>query len=474
MPRNLLQMLIAIALATAGLAAGAWWLFAGHAPDEADAATLFGEMLTLALVVAAGFLAAGVAVQALLVAPLRRRLGELGDLGATGRALPAARLAGLDDFEAPLRRIAEALERQRQGPAEGAAADTAQAQLEAILRDLSEGVVVCNFEHQVLLYNRVALWLLGRGGVPLGLGRPVTAVLDEAALLPAVAELRASPRAATRSLILATAEGARLDARLTLTRDAAGRSLGYVLTLASKAEAPPPDDIEPRPEFYDFDLFHRPLEDAALLDTPLAELAYVVFDCETTGLRPEAGDRLVSIGAVRVVNGRPLRGESFAELIDPGRPIPPASSRIHGLTDADVAGAAPAAEVLRRFHDYARGAVLVAHNAAFDMTFLTREAADGDIRFEQPVLDTLLLSAVLQPHQMEHDLDSLVRRFGIGLPPAERHTALGDARATAEVLVRHLALLEARGATTLRAAIELERRSPHRGWRSAAPEPGTG
>ncbi|HMQ72879.1 MAG TPA: exonuclease domain-containing protein, partial [Rubrivivax sp.] len=145
-----------------------------------------------------------------------------------------------------------------------------------------------------------------------------------------------------------------------------------------------------RPEFYDFDLFGASESQHALDDRPLAALSYTVFDTETTGLDPAGGDKIIQIGAVRIVNGRLLRAESFEQLVDPRRTIPAAGIPIHGIRPEMVVGQPTIDRVLPAFHDYARDTVLVAHNAAFDMRFLQLEEAATGVRFDQPVLDTLL------------------------------------------------------------------------------------
>ena len=207
-----------------------------------------------------------------------------------------------------------------------------------------------------------------------------------------------------------------------------------------------------RPEFYDFDLFRSSPATRALEERRLRELAFTVFDTETTGLEPSAGDEIIQIGAVRVLNGRLRRAEAFEQLIDPRRPIPRASIPIHGIEPQMVRGQPTIEQVLPAFHAYAQDTVLVAHNAAFDMRFLELKEAAAGVCFDQPVLDTLLLSAVVHPMQASHRLEAIAERFGIAV--IGRHTALGDAIVTAEVLLRLIPLLEAKGIQTLAQARE--------------------
>ena len=213
--------------------------------------------------------------------------------------------------------------------------------------------------------------------------------------------------------------------------------------------------VESRPEFYDFDLFHRAGEDRASDDTPLASLAYTVFDTETTGLRPSEGDEIIQIGAVRIVNGRLLRHENIDQIVDPQRRLRPEGIPIHGITEEMVRGQPTIAAVLPQFHAFCEGTVLVAHNAAFDMRFLQLKEDRLGIRFTQPVLDTLLLSAAIHPNQESHKLEAIAARLGIAI--IGRHTALGDAIVTAEVFLRMLPALADMGIRTLgqaRAAAE--------------------
>ncbi len=204
---------------------------------------------------------------------------------------------------------------------------------------------------------------------------------------------------------------------------------------------------ESRPEFYDFDLFRASEQSRALDEHPLAELTYTVFDTETTGLSPSQGDEIIQIGATRIVNGKLLRQESFEQLVNPGRGIPPASIPIHGITPAMVAGQPTIDEVLPAFHAFAQDTVLVAHNAAFDMRFLELKQKRTGLVFDQPVLDTLLLSALIHPNQASHRLEAIAERFNVTV--IGRHTAMGDAMVTAEVFLKLIPLLAERGIHTL-------------------------
>jgi DNA polymerase-3 subunit epsilon len=221
------------------------------------------------------------------------------------------------------------------------------------------------------------------------------------------------------------------------------------------AGARPALGIESRPEYYDFDLFSHDGAARDLRDRKLAELTYTVFDTETTGLAPSAGDEIISIGAVRIVNGRLLKNEAFEQMVDPHRPLDPASAKIHGIDPSALSGQPRIEEVLPAFHRFCEDTVLVAHNAAFDMRFLELKEKSSGVRFEQPVLDTLLLSAAVHPDLEDHRLEAIAQRLGLDV--IGRHTALGDALLTGDVFLRLLALLGDRGIATLGEALDASR-----------------
>lgn len=131
---------------------------------------------------------------------------------------------------------------------------------------------------------------------------------------------------------------------------------------------------------------------------------------------------------------------------------------IHGLTPPMLAGQPGIDEVLPLFERFAEDTVLVAHNAAFDMRFLQLKEAQTGIRFIQPVLDTLLLSALVHPGE-GHSLDQIAARLGVRV--IGRHTALGDAMVTGQVLLKLIPLLADRGIHTLRQAREASRKTAY-------------
>ncbi len=202
-----------------------------------------------------------------------------------------------------------------------------------------------------------------------------------------------------------------------------------------------------RPEFFDFDLFGQADPRPEVAHRLLSELTYTVFDTETTGLNPSGGDEILSIGAVRIVNGRLLQDESFEQLVDPHRSIPVASIRIHGIGPDMIKNRPGIDKVLPLFHRYATDTILVGHNVAFDMRLLQIKESSTGVKFTNPVLDTLLLSSVIHPAQNDHTIEAIAERLGVSI--VGRHTAMGDAVATGNIFLKMLPLLAETGILTL-------------------------
>jgi DNA polymerase-3 subunit epsilon len=170
---------------------------------------------------------------------------------------------------------------------------------------------------------------------------------------------------------------------------------------------------------------------------PLIAADVVVVDVETTGLAPDQAT-IIEIGAVRL-SGAQVTGEFFS-LVNPGTPIPPDITDLTGITDSMVACAPSAAVGLSAFLAFSRGAVLAAHNAPFDLAFLTSGCRASGLAWPPvAVLDTAVLARLLLGQDQVADcrLSTLAGYFAVAATPC--HRALADAQATAEVLLGLLA-----------------------------------
>ena len=325
-----------------------------------------------------------------------------------------------------------------------------KARLTALLTEIPVATVLVGPSGQIVLYDGQAAEVLAQLGVP-RLNAQITEYFDTKSLGAAVSKLG---RTGMDVQFTAQSQDGTQSFDTKLKPMDGG---GYLMVIDSQTLDISPDAA--RPLVYDFDLLEqrRGAAEMDILDQPLSSLCFSVFDTETTGLLPHKDD-VVQLGAVRVLNGRIIEGELINQLVDPGRPIPPASTKVHKVTDAMVRGQPDIHTVAKRFHDFSREAVIVAHNAPFDMAFLHRHAKDTGVTWDHPILDTVLLSAVLFGASERHTLDALCDRLSVTIPTELRHTALGDARATAEVLVKMLPMLDARGLITFGQVIEETRR----------------
>ncbi|WCR12356.1 3'-5' exonuclease [Paracoccus stylophorae] len=351
------------------------------------------------------------------LAKATRRLSEIMSADAsTGRALPAELAAGLDvAMDLPrILLLAEA------GPMNGLLRmldgrlreDGVQPRLRMVMEDPDEARLLLEWDGAAVPMDRLEDWL----------AQPPD---------PAQPDLSGTEILATHGTGIWPERGDAL-ARLVLPLHLApGQAGGTGLT-------------------YDFALAGR-----GAASSRLSDLTCVVFDTETTGLSPT--DRIVQIAGVRIARGR-LTGERFETLVNPGRPIPPASTAIHRITDEMVADAPDMTAALTAFHHFAEDAVLIAHNAPFDMGMLRRAAAETGAMFDNRVLDTVLLSALVWGGSVPHTLDALTERLGIDIPPEDRHTAMGDTLATAKAFLQLIPALEAKGIALFEEAVAEGRR----------------
>ena len=172
---------------------------------------------------------------------------------------------------------------------------------------------------------------------------------------------------------------------------------------------------------------------------------YVVFDIETTGFSSMA-DRIIEIGAVKVCNGEIV--DSYSTFVNPGVPIPFEITNLTSITDEMVMEAPKIDVVLPEFLSFCEGAVLVAHNAGFDIGFIEQNCKRLGIEGKFTYLDTVALARVLLPTLAKYKLNIVAKALGISLE--NHHRAVDDAGATAEIFVKFVQMLKEKGITTLK------------------------
>lgn len=165
--------------------------------------------------------------------------------------------------------------------------------------------------------------------------------------------------------------------------------------------------------------------------------SYVVFDLETTGLKPD-GDRITEIGAVKIVDGSIV--DRFSQLVNPGVHISSYITELTGINNDMVADMPEISEVLPKFREFCSGTVLVAHNAKFDTSFIYANARKLGLFFDNDVIDTLVMSREIFSGYTSHKLNLMCERLGVSLE--NHHRALDDATATAECFVKMMQMTE--------------------------------
>ncbi|MBO5031736.1 MAG: PolC-type DNA polymerase III [Lachnospiraceae bacterium] len=171
---------------------------------------------------------------------------------------------------------------------------------------------------------------------------------------------------------------------------------------------------------------------------------YVVFDIETTGLSPVT-NRIIEIGAVKVVNGEIT--DRFSTFVNPQVPIPFEIEKLTSINDSMVIDAETIEQVLPKFFDFVGDAVLVAHNADFDVSFIKENARRQGIAADFTYVDTVAIARTLLTGQAKHTLDAVAKTLGISLE--NHHRAVDDAECTAEIFVKFIEMLKKDGINTL-------------------------
>ena len=157
---------------------------------------------------------------------------------------------------------------------------------------------------------------------------------------------------------------------------------------------------------------------------------YVVFDLETTGFSPK-NDSIIEIGAVKIKNGAIV--DNFSEFVNPKRTIPYKITELTGITDDMVRDAQTIEDVLPRFLDFIGESVVVAHNASFDCSFISKNCNDMGLDFSPTVVDTVQVCRFLYPELKSVKLNIVAKHLGVKLE--SHHRAVDDAKATADILI---------------------------------------
>ncbi|MCU0284464.1 MAG: exonuclease domain-containing protein [Candidatus Nanopelagicales bacterium] len=372
----------------------------------------------------------------------RHDVRQAGDIMIIANVNPAHRLAGATAVERAVNVLAERHANAEHRLTEQLASAHAELTRErdalfAVLSGLDVPVGVVDDLGRLLLVNPAARQILVSGTrAPVAAGRSIFGVFDADDFSPlltrAIAGERVSATVRNTPIRMARITGPDEPAMVLVIGEPGEEPTGPVVGLSVDLSRP----SRPAPTREEW------------LATPLDAIVFTVLDCETTGLHAAAGDRLIALGAVRVDAGMVRAEDTFDALVNPGVRIPESSTRFHGISDELVRDAPSGPEVLTEFAAWAADSVLVGHHLAFDLGFLAPPASQAGITLEPLSLDTMLLSAVLDADpDARHGLDGVCERFGVEV--IGRHTALGDALATAEVLVRMIPLLSERGIITL-------------------------
>ena len=166
---------------------------------------------------------------------------------------------------------------------------------------------------------------------------------------------------------------------------------------------------------------------------------FVVFDIETTGFSPTK-NKIIEIGAVKVTDGRIV--DRMDEFVNPEVPIPFEIERLTGINDAMVMDAPGIEVILPKFLEFSGDAVLVAHNASFDVSFISHNASVLGYAFHPTVMDTVTLARVLLPNLNRYKLDTVAKALGVSLE--NHHRAVDDAEATAGIFLKFVEMLKTR------------------------------
>lgn len=315
-----------------------------------------------------------------------------------------------------------------------------------VLGSLASGVVLVTDQGQVSLLNNTARELLGAERARVGTS--VFAALSRESVLAAMERARKAGR--IMESLFERLDGATLQGRIVSLPDDEGAVIIF-----------PAVELDRHRPGVEFDLqLHDvpPVAEPLNLNLKLEDLPSIILDTETTGL-DALNDRIVSLGAVCAHGTRMFKSRLMDDLVDPGVPIPPVSTVVHGITDEMVRDARAFPEVWSDFQRLAHNRVVIGHNVPFDLTILRAECQRHGRPWEDLVfIDTLRLASLLNPTLGRFDLETLAGIYQVDL--RGRHTALGDALVAAELFFRMVPRLQMQGFGTLGALLRFHCTEP--------------
>ena len=178
--------------------------------------------------------------------------------------------------------------------------------------------------------------------------------------------------------------------------------------------------------------------------------SFVVFDLETTGFGAKS-NQIIEIGAVKVENRQIV--DTFSTFVNPERPIPFNITKLTSIDDNMVADYPNIDVILPKFLEFCGDSVMVAHNASFDMGFITQKSRERGYKTDFTVIDTVSMARALLPELSKYKLDTVAKALGVSLE--NHHRAVDDAGCTAEIFIKLLKKLDEKGISTLEKLNEL-------------------
>ncbi|KMK78194.1 3'-5' exonuclease [Alkalihalobacillus pseudalcaliphilus] len=193
----------------------------------------------------------------------------------------------------------------------------------------------------------------------------------------------------------------------------------------------------------------KELKNEDALDKPFKELPFIIFDLETSGFYPDHGDRILSVGAIKMQGIEILNEDIFYSTIQPLKPVSDDVLQLTGLTMEELEQSPPLLDVLTEFYQFVGGTTLVAHHASHEKKFMSH-ATWQTLRttFQHRLVDTAFLTKVVLPSEQLVTLEDCCRYYDI--PVIKRHHALEDAKITAELWKQNLIKAEQMGFHCLR------------------------